>query len=219
MKKKAVIICLLMFVFLFSTAYAATVGEMNALKSAESYLSIMAFSGDGLIKQLEFEGYSKNEAEYAVQHCGADWMEQAVNAAKSYISIMPFSTKGLTEQLEYDGFTPEQAAYGAAHCNDTETGSANQFQQALKSAQSYLNYSGFSFSGLIEQLEFEGYSTEEATYAAENCKADWMEQAARSAESYLSCMSFSKSELISQLIYEGFTFEQAVYGAEQNGYK
>lgn len=80
---------------------------------------------------------------------------------------------------------------------------------------SYLNAMAFSYSGLIEQLEYEGYSTEEATYAVDNCGADWKEQAAKKAEEYLKSMSFSKSGLIEQLEYEGFTHEQAVYGADQ----
>ena len=50
-------------------------------------------------------------------------------------------------------------------------------KNALKSADSYLRYSAFSHDGLINQLEYEGYSTEEATYAADNCGADWDEQA------------------------------------------
>ena len=51
-------------------------------------------------------------------------------------------------------------------------------KNALESAKSYLDVSPFSHSGLIQQLEFEGYTTEEATYAADNCGADWNEQAA-----------------------------------------
>ena len=76
----------------------------------------------------------------------------------------------------------------------------------------------FSYSGLIEQLEYEGYSTEDATYAADNCGADWNEQAALSAEDYLDIMSFSRDGLIEQLVYEGFTQEQAEYGASAVGY-
>lgn len=91
-------------------------------------------------------------------------------------------------------------------------------KNALQSAKQYLTIMAFSYSGLIEQLEFEGYSTSEATYAADNCGADWNEQAAKSAKEYLSIMSFSRSGLIEQLEYEGFTHEQAVYGAEANGY-
>ena len=44
-------------------------------------------------------------------------------------------------------------------------------KNALRSAKSYLAYSAFSYSGLIRQLEFEGYTTEEATYASPNFAA------------------------------------------------
>lgn len=91
-------------------------------------------------------------------------------------------------------------------------------QNALKSAESYLEISAFSHSGLIEQLEFEGYSTEDATYAADNCGADWNEQAAKSAQSYLDLSSFSRDGLIEQLVFEGFTQEQAEYGVTAVGY-
>lgn len=91
-------------------------------------------------------------------------------------------------------------------------------KNALKSAQSYLRYSAFSYSGLISQLEYEGYSTEDSTYAVDNCGADWSEQAAKCARQYLDYSSFSRDGLIDQLEYEGFTYDQAVYGVEQNGY-
>ena len=76
----------------------------------------------------------------------------------------------------------------------------------------------FSYSGLIEQLEYEGYSNEEAEYAAKNCGADWNEQAVKSAKQYLDIMSFSRQSLIEQLEYEGYTYDQASYAATQNGY-
>ena len=73
----------------------------------------------------------------------------------------------------------------------------------------------FSYSGLIEQLEYEGYSTEDATYAVDHCGADWNDEAAKKAEEYLNTMSFSRSGLIEQLEYEGFTHDQAVYGVNK----
>ncbi len=42
-------------------------------------------------------------------------------------------------------------------------------KNALDKAYSYLDYTYFSYTGLIDQLEFEKYSTEEATFAADNC--------------------------------------------------
>lgn len=91
-------------------------------------------------------------------------------------------------------------------------------KNALESAKSYLNVLSFSYSGLIDQLEFDGYSHSEAVYGADNCGANWNEQAALSAERYLNVMSFSRSGLIKQLEFDGFTYGQAVYGVEQNGY-
>ncbi len=91
-------------------------------------------------------------------------------------------------------------------------------KNALSKAKDYLEFTAFSYSGLIEQLEYEKFSHEEAVYGADNCGADWNEQAVLKAKSYLEFSSFSKEGLIEQLEYEGFTHEQAVYGAEQNGY-
>lgn len=93
-------------------------------------------------------------------------------------------------------------------------------KNALKSAKAYLSLgTGFSRSGLIDQLKFEGYTDSEAEYAAKNCGADWKKEAVKCAASYLALdIGFSKTKLIEQLEYEGFTHDQAVYGAEQNGY-
>ncbi len=40
-----------------------TIGQKNALKAAESYLDFSAFSYEGLIAQLELEGFTKEQAE------------------------------------------------------------------------------------------------------------------------------------------------------------
>ena len=41
------------------------------------------------------------------------------------------------------------------------------FEQAALSAEQYLEYSAFSRSGLIDQLKFEGFTTEQATYGVD----------------------------------------------------
>lgn len=91
-------------------------------------------------------------------------------------------------------------------------------KNALGSAEDYLNYASFSHKGLIEQLEYDEYTKEDATFAADNCGADWNEQAERKAQEYLDYSSFSKGDLISQLEYDGFTKEQAEHGVKAVGY-
>jgi len=97
---------------LVSSAGAATPGQRNALRSAESYLDYSAFSKKGLVKQLKFEGYSSSEARWAVNHVRVSWKAQAVRSAKSYLEYSSFSRQGLIDQLEFEGFTPAQARYG-----------------------------------------------------------------------------------------------------------
>lgn len=90
-----------------------TTGQINAVKKAKEYLSFTSFSHKGLVGQLEYEGFTKEESTYGADNCEADWNEQASKKAKDYLEIMAFSKDGLIGQLEYDGFTHEQSVYGA----------------------------------------------------------------------------------------------------------
>ena len=72
----------------------------------------MAFSSEGLIRQLKFEGFSDSDTKYGVDNCGANWNKQAVKKAKEYLSVMSFSRDRLIEQLKFVGFTQSQAEYG-----------------------------------------------------------------------------------------------------------
>ena len=84
-------------------------------------------------------------------------------------------------------------------------------------AEGYLATTAFSRSGLIEQLEFEGFTNAEATQAVDGLNIDWSAQAAEVAKNYLDTSAFSRSGLIEQLEFEGFTPEQAAYGANSAG--
>ena len=126
---------------------------------------------------------------------------------------------GITGSLGDDGEastdTSSQEASQKATADTQENNNVSMGQRmALESAKNYLRTMGFSKKGLISQLEFEGYTTSEATYAVNNCGANWKEQAVRVAKNYLNTMSFSRQGLIDQLEFEGFTSEEAAYGVE-----
>lgn len=141
-----------------TTQAAVPKGHSNALRSAKSYLSLTGFSAQGLVDQLLFEEYSQEEAEYAVNNCGADWNEQAIKSAKSYLKLTAFSRQGLIDQLVFDKFTADQAVYGVDNCN------ADWNEQAAKSAKSYLDLLAFSRKELIDQIIFDGFTQEQAEY-------------------------------------------------------
>jgi hypothetical protein len=88
---------------------------------------------------------------------------------------------------------------------------------AVSAAADYLNVSSFSRLGLIDQLEYADFSTEDATFAVDNVTVDWSEQAAKAAKDYLNVSSFSRGGLIDQLEYAKFTPAQATYGANAAG--
>lgn len=90
-----------------------TISQSNAVEKAKQYLIVSAFSKVGLVRQLEYEGFSAEDAEYAVNAIAVDWNEQAAKKAKQYLDVSAFSASGLIAQLVYEGFTDEQAAYGA----------------------------------------------------------------------------------------------------------
>lgn len=90
-------------------------------------------------------------------------------------------------------------------------------QNAIRTAQSYLDYTAFSRKGLIEQLEYEGYTKADATLAVHALDVNWKQQAALMAANYLDYTSSSRKGLIERLEYEGFSYDQAVYGMNQVG--
>ena len=87
--------------------------------------------------------------------------------------------------------------------------------QAASMAKSYLRSQGFSKSGLVEQLEYEGFGRSAAIYGATHAGANWLTQAVRVAKSYLRSQAFSPSGLREQLEYEGFSHYQAAYGVSR----
>ncbi len=88
-------------------------------------------------------------------------------------------------------------------------------RNALSTAESYLQYSAFSKTGLIKQLKFEHYSSSEARWAVAHVRVSWNAQAVKSAKQYLRVSSFSRQGLIEQLEFEGFTHSQATYGVSK----
>lgn len=194
---------------------------------------------DQFVKQFS-SGATLNEGTVEVAGKNADYINYAgvLNEAETMMTITTFSTDSAMYSIAMLApTTGVDTAYIDSYFNllesikinaDSEdedngndgagvTAETPSQSNAVNMAKSYLDYTAFSRDGLIEQLEYEGFSNEDATYGADNSGADWMEQAVKSAESYLEYTSFSRQGLIDQLEYEGFTHEQAVHGVDATG--
>ncbi len=150
----------------FETNPALSAENSLAMAKAKSYLEIMSFSKQRLIEQLEFDGFSHDDATYAIENINVDWNKQALASATNYLEMMAFSKQSLIDQLEFDGFTHEEALYGVDNSN------ADWKEQAAIKAKSYLEFMKFSKAELIDQLEFDGFTKEEAVYGFDNYDID-----------------------------------------------
>jgi hypothetical protein len=122
----------------------------------------------------------------------------------------------LGSKLYWNNGTIQKPSSGTKQATPAAQGTVSQ-QNAVKLAATYLKYSAYSRTGLISQLEYEGFSNSDATYGVDFLNADWNQQAALMAASYLKYSAYSRSSLVDQLVYEGFSQSQAEYGVSRTG--
>ena len=91
---------------------------------------------------------------------GTESQQDALASAVDYINQMAFSRDWLIAQLVADGADANDAAWAADHCG------ANWNEQAYKKAQEYLKLTSFNHQDMVDQLLFEGFTTDQAEYGA-----------------------------------------------------
>ena len=102
---------------------ASTNSEYSAaLEKAKSYNSLFHMSKKRMYSQLtsDFDKFSNDEAQYAIDHLKADYKYNALFNAKNYRKLFNMSKSGLFNQLTSfaDGFTEEEAQYAIDHLDD-----------------------------------------------------------------------------------------------------
>ncbi|MFE4196889.1 Ltp family lipoprotein [Paenarthrobacter sp. NPDC056912] len=208
--KKVALIVTGVFVLLSIIFNATRVGSAT---SSAPVVSTSKESATASAAEPSTQASTTSAAEVAAK-AKADADAAAKTAADAEVAAKAKADADAAAKAKADADAAAKAAADAAA--KAAAGTVSQ-QNALREAGSYLKFSAFSRSGLIEQLEYEKYSTEDATWAVDRVKVDWNEQAAKSAESYLKYTSFSRSGLVEQLLYEGYTPEQAEYGVSTTG--
>ena len=96
-----------------SQTAAATENQQKALDKANEYVDTLPLSHDGLIKQLEYDGYTTDVATYAADNCSANWNKEAKEMAEQYMDSTTYTYKDMVQQLETEGFTKDRAKFGA----------------------------------------------------------------------------------------------------------
>ena len=93
-----------------------------ALGKAKSYNSLFHMSKKRMYRQLtsDFDKFSNDAAQYAIDHLEADYKYNALFNAKNYRKLFNMSKSRLINQLtsSIDGFTEEEANYAINHLDD-----------------------------------------------------------------------------------------------------
>ena len=91
----------------------------TAVTKAKQYAETVHLSKEGLRSQLvNFEKYSQEAADYAVDNSDIDYKKQALEKAKQYQETMAMSPEAIREQLvNYEKFTQEEADSAISNLN------------------------------------------------------------------------------------------------------
>lgn len=106
---------------------------------------------------------------------------------------------------------------GALAEGSTQQGETNAQSNAFMSAKLHIAEMPYSRGGMIKLLMNEGFTREDAEYAADKLNTDWQQEAVRMARQYVDTMPFSREDLLDQLQYEGFSLAQAEAAATAVG--
>ena len=116
---------------------------------------------------LEYEGYADEEIEAAMTSPSIDWNEQALCSAVTCLGYgYGYSETMLSNYLLEGGYSEEEKDFALANCG------ADWFEESVRCAESYLELFTFDREELIDQLLFEGFTAEQAAWAADACGLD-----------------------------------------------
>ena len=206
------VVILLSFIFNSTRGEAAPTSVSAVNDSAAA--PVENASQDPAAAKAEADAAAKAEKDEADAAAKAE--ADAAAAAKAEKAEADAAAKAEADAAAKAAKAEADAAAKAAAEAAAKAGTVSQ-QNALRKAADYLEYTAFSRTGLIGQLEYEDFSTADATWAVDRVTVNWNEQAAKKAKDYLEYTAFSRTGLIDQLIYEGYTPAQAEYGVSKTG--
>ena len=182
---------------------------------ADMYGAMRASMYEAGLADFFYLNIEESGADYTVPDVDDSGLFYAVYAGYSMTAEKPVFYLGVNEYIVDQLRDPRSVPVpGAADDHQPTLGEKN----ALGSAERFVDHSAYSYTDLIDMLEFEGYTHEEAVYGADHCGADWYAEAVESAERLMKHSNYSRAGLIDMLEFEGFTHDQALYAAEQVGY-
>lgn len=132
----------------------------RALDQAKGYVDSAGVSRDDLKSWMKDE-YSDDDIQYAIDNCGADWKEEALQFAQNVVGIegAGYSEQRLTKLIQGKGYTDDEVSYAMANVD------VDWNEEALKCARSYRDNVDLEGDELRDQLKYEKFSDDQISYA------------------------------------------------------
>lgn len=179
--------------------------EKEALGEAKAEIDQYWYSKKGLLEILSYD-YDGAVAKYAVDNCGADFKEEALEAAEYWLDdeFDAYSEISLAKKLKKEnGFTEEETEYAIENCG------ADFKEQALERAQMNAYYD-CSKKDIEYDLTNESFTEDEIRYALDNIDVDFKTNAIMKAYDYAD-EGKGENEIRAYLKTDGFTDEEIEY--------
>ena len=144
----------------------STAGQKKAMEKALQHLKYGYYS-KGYLKDMleldqEIEGFSDDDIDWAVENCGADWYQQALEYTNETAENLGDSKSEFESFLVYQEFSEAEAAYAIENCSVS-------WKKAACTALSDLIEYGDNYTEreLREHMEEDGFTDDEIAYAFE----------------------------------------------------
>ncbi len=193
----------------------------NALARAKYYSGEKHLSKDGLKTTLTLgfrygEGFTEEEAQYAIDNLNADYNTNALMSAQKIIDGEAMSREQLYRKLISEGtdFTEDEARYAVDNVV------VDFKESALKRAEYYSKEKNMSKASIelnLTSAEGDGFTEEEAQYALEHINVNYSTNALNRAKYFATQEYKSKAVIYNQLIDENterFTKSEAQYAVD-----
>ena len=144
--------------------------------------------------------------------------EAAVADAKKFLERANYSYQGLYNDLVYMGYADEDAKYGVDNCG------ADWNEQAAKRAKALASTGITNYDNLVEKLESEGFTRDQAEIGARSAaqsldsqSGDSTDSAIEAAKKYIETGNYTYTSLIDKLQQDGYSTADAEYAANNCG--
>ena len=136
-----------------------TLGETNAYREASEYSDMMHTSEEAIRDHLNFYGFTREEADYAIAKCNLDFKKECLINTRQYAEMMNASEQGIRDHLKYEKFTSEEVEYALKECN------YNFSEVCFTNAKQYMEMMNSSEKALREHLQYEKFTDDQIDYA------------------------------------------------------